>query len=807
MNLTQDISVTPEELTTASQWATRHGATDGLMNLMRDVLRFTLAIASSPVRQSTPHIYISMLSSLKSHSPMQKHYGHRMHGMVGVGGTARDQWQRRLRGWSFAIGRHAGPATCSPDCTMLAIAKGDPKGSISLVDISSGCLVRDISQKDIEILCLCFSPDGTHLASGTFDGAIWVWDVCNGQLALGPLKGLPRPDLTRWESMGMKNHPIFSLVYSHSGSYIISGSADGAIQLWDAKSGKPTTAPLLGHTYTVISMAISPDDTKLVFGSYDKTIRVWNMQSGSLVFSPIKGHTMPVTSIAISLDGKFIVSGSQHDCTVRIWDIQTGQAVTSPLSFTSGVRVIAISPDNAHISVALDDGTIQIWDALTAKAVSGRLQAYDPECNTNMLTYSPDGTRIISCSPSYGSLSLLSLFDPRTVAMIGDVDTLPARPERILSIDISPDGKHIVSGSDRHTLRIWDINGDLIHGPLAEHASGVRLVRYSADGNRILSCSSDPTLRQWNARNGRLIQVINPIEEKNRYESFQSPWFRCAAYSPDGGHIATLSYSSDVCIWCSTTGKMARRPICIPLSMSTLKPAGISINFSTNGKTLVTSHEDGTVQVRDPKTRRLISHNKLQSDDGVRVRAFSFSTDLVYNVLIQGSDNPTMCRRFTQTGELTPGHFNGHDAEITSIQFSPDGSRIISGSRDKAVHIWDARSGTSIFGPLNGHADRVNSVAYSPDGTYVASASDDATIRIWDASTQPNSSQHVSWVIKKDGWAMDDQSRRLFWVPPELHNSLILPRNKMVISCEGYVRLNFEGAYIGEAWVNCWTDN
>ncbi|CAE6424326.1 unnamed protein product [Rhizoctonia solani] len=162
---------------------------------------------------------------------------------------------------------------------------------------------------------------------------------------------------------------------------------------------------------------------------------------------------------------------------------------------------------------------------------------------------------------------------------------------------------------------------------------------------------------------------------------------------------------------------------------------------------------------------------------------------------------------FIQTGKPTAGLFNGHTAHITSVQYSPDSTRVVSGSWDKTVHIWDARSGTSIFGPLFGHTSWLNCVAYSPDGTYVASASNDTTVRIWETSMQLDSSQHIGWVLRKDGWVVDGQSRRLIWVPPELHAFLILPRNTMVLSCDGYVRLNFEGALLGEAWVGCWADN
>ena len=72
---------------------------------------------------------------------------------------------------------------------------------------------------------------------------------------------------------------------------------------------------------------------------------------------------------------------------------------------------------------------------------------------------------------------------------------------------------------------------------------------------------------------------------------------------------------------------------------------------------------------------------------------------------------------------------------VSSATFSPDGTRIVSGSTDKTVRLWDATTGKPIGEPLRGHDDWVSAVAFSPDGGRIASASMDGTIRLWDAAT------------------------------------------------------------------------
>jgi hypothetical protein len=77
----------------------------------------------------------------------------------------------------------------------------------------------------------------------------------------------------------------------------------------------------------------------------------------------------------------------------------------------------------------------------------------------------------------------------------------------------------------------------------------------------------------------------------------------------------------------------------------------------------------------------------------------------------------------------------GHQASVYSVAFSPDGKRIVSGSADQMLRLWDAQTGKPIGEPLQGHQDRVYSVAFSPDGKRIVSGSWDGTMRLWNAPT------------------------------------------------------------------------
>ncbi|KAF7970638.1 hypothetical protein HWV62_23364 [Athelia sp. TMB] len=103
--------------------------------------------------------------------------------------------------------------------------------------------------------------------------------------------------------------------------------------------------------------------------------------------------------------------------------------------------------------------------------------------------------------------------------------------------------------------------------------------------------------------------------------------------------------------------------------------------------------------------------------------------------VVSGSWDKSLRVWDAETGALIAAPFEGHTQYVTSVAFSPGGQWIASGSGDKSVCVWNAETGALIAGPFTGHTDSVNSVAFSPDGQRIASGSNDKSIRIWNSQT------------------------------------------------------------------------
>jgi WD40 repeat protein len=202
----------------------------------------------------------------------------------------------------------------SPDGKLLAV--GDDTNSIRLIDTTSGKETGKLDRHTDWILCLDYSPDGTRLASGSYDGHMIIWDLVAKKKAVEvPVRLPPLPYYIPTPAI-----PVTAIAFRGDGKMIATGLASGVIHLLSPADGKILRSlQQNGHTSVVTCLAFHPSGTVLASGSKDRSVKLWNPDNGQLLIN-LDGHTSWVEGLAYLEKGTRLASASA-DQTVRIWDL------------------------------------------------------------------------------------------------------------------------------------------------------------------------------------------------------------------------------------------------------------------------------------------------------------------------------------------------------------------------------------------------------------------------------------------------------------------------------------------------------
>ena len=160
--------------------------------------------------------------------------------------------------------------------------------------------------------------------------------------------------------------------------------------------------------------------------------------------------------------------------------------------------------------------------------------------------------------------------------------------------------------------------------------------------------------------------------------------------------------------------------------------------------------QDETVQrsreymmmLRQPKNRSFFDILWARvKDKSALIRTLEGHTDIVWSVaitpdgtkIVSGSHDNTIKVWDIASGGRLLNTLKGHTSYVNSVAITPDGTKIVSGSRDNTIKVWDIASGGGrLLNTLEGHSSPVSSVAITPDGTKIVSGSYDNTIKVWD---------------------------------------------------------------------------
>ncbi len=294
--------------------------------------------------------------------------------------------------------------------------------------------------------------------------------------------------------------------------------------------------------------------------------------------------------------------------------------------------------------------------------------------------------------------------------------SLPVKAE--VSVDdlaYSPDGRFLATADDAR-LTLWDAsNGRAVRTQRAPFP-GFQSVTFSPDGKRYAAIHNR-TLSIWDTQTGRQLRSIHgDIADFNNL-----------CFFPDGRRILTGSWSKKAKVWDAKTGRLLQ-------TFQNTQSCYVVVAVSRDSRHIATANE---THANGPDFVRIWD---AQTGRSLHVLAH---VGFIYSVAFSPNGRALVasCGRIAKVWDVQSGHelltLRGHENQVSSAIFTPDGRRICTGSADGVIKIWDVATGREQFA-LRGKEGLDMRLACSPDGKRLLASNGDGA-KVWDIGTSNSS--------------------------------------------------------------------
>ncbi len=537
----------------------------------------------------------------------------------------------------------------SPDGRWFAVVEND---AINLYEVDTLEWVDIYSGHKDKVTSIAFSPNSDWIVSGSYDSTVKLWNVLGKQ-------GLKQTYIGHQDA-------VWSVAFSPDGKWVASGSDDKTLKLWDVSGTQDSIHTYPKHKDRVADIAFSPNG-QWIASIDDNTIKLWNISSPWTLAHTYAGDENLFCGIAFSPDEQWLAS-SDLSHAVNLWNVVSGERNPVHRYFGHGdiIQSIAFSHDSQLIASGSEDSTVKLWSVLGERAL---IHTYaGQEGSIYRVAFSPDRQWL-----AYGGGDGKVMF-PRVLNTPNIIHAYDSHDSSVKSVEFSRDGRWLASGSWDKTVRLWDLSTDVpTLARIYTEQDSVNSISLAPDGQSIVSGIWDGAVKLWS--------VSDTTAPAHNY----------------GGH----------------------------------DERAMSVSFSPDGKWIASGSNDRTIKLWDAVSADAPSHVYTGHEQGVT--SVSFSPDGKW--IASGSYDATV-KLWHMSGERGLEHtYDGHKDCIWSVAFSPNGHWLASGSGDETVRLWsvlDPRMQVRIY---ERHKGAVESVAFSPDSQWLASGSADNTVRLWSVRT------------------------------------------------------------------------